>query len=119
MKKTMLFLLITVASVQARAWYESNPDHRPSVGVNFGGKYTSGRSNVWDNTLSASQRSVISNLDFILDTRIPLTEDATFNAAFGFGGLASKSEEESPLNRESFTGREVLFNVGLRFYIGD
>lgn len=119
MKRVLVagLLVAGIAGVSFAGEHEGNPDRRPSIGVNYTGHFLSGDAEVTSGGLSAKQDADVVSGALTLDTRIPVSNNVTFNAAVGFIGTASEVKETNILNGGEDSLGGVLVNVGVRFYL--
>jgi hypothetical protein len=119
MKKISLsmVLLVVISSPCFATYYQYNPDHCLSFGVNLSGVNSNGTAKLTSGGLSAEQDTTGASLAFLVDTRIPVSEALSLNAGIGFGGSSYKTTETMLLDASSLDQGSFLFNVGLRIYV--
>ena len=114
---TLIVLLAApVASLMAEE-YAGNPDRFPSVGLNWAGSAEKGDATVFGTGISAKQDVEVTNGAFVLDLRLPVSNNVTLSGSVA--SLASSFDApETPLllgQKSETTG--FAFSVGVRFYI--
>lgn len=111
-------LLAILASPLFAAEYPNNPDHRPSIGLNYYMSSADGDSTARDTFGdSASQDVEVTSGEIVLDTRIPLSDNFTMNAHIGFGGVESEAEATPILFGGTTDTSGYSLGIGARWYL--
>lgn len=111
MKTTLIILAICALSIPVAA---QNPDSRPSISVGLGGYASWGK---------YSQRSLGQDLNgkslwLSVNTRIPVSQSATFWGGFGYDGQNSESDENYIFYGSETNWNALSFRLGMTFYFG-
>ena len=118
MIKIIVAVLLCAGSINAFAGtFSDNPDHATSIGINYTGVATSGDLTLKSGGISASQDAETTSGALVIDTRIPVSQNVTLNAALGFVGFNATADETALLDGGESDESGMLFNVGVRFYL--
>ena len=119
MKRLTAFVLLLAAPMTnlTAGEYPGNPDRFPSIGVNFAGAAEDGTSTVSGGSVSARQDVEVSNGAFILDLRLPVSDNLTHLGAIGSHSTTVEAPETPLLFGQKSETEGVSFSVGVRFYI--
>lgn len=103
---------------QAKATeYADNPDHRPSIGVNYTGMALSGDGTLKDSGVSASQNIEQVSGELSLDLRVPLADSVTLITGVGFISGKSTADETTLLSGSEADLSGMRFSIGARIYL--
>lgn len=117
MKKLLFAASLLIGAVVHSAEYPRNPDRVPSIGLTYAGMAETG--DVTLNAGSATAKQDIENVNgqFLLDLRLPVSDNVTFNGSLGFIGSEFTADETPLLNGQKSSMSGVGFSVGVRFYL--
>jgi hypothetical protein len=109
----MFFLLVS-----SSAWaFDFNPDRFPSLGITLeGGTSTDGTTTITATGFSASQDVKRNFGALVIDARLPVSENWTFNGGILFESSKSTSDETTFLAGSEFKLTTFAVSIGARYY---